>query len=480
MKQQELAHRLLVNRRQWLRFGGATLAGALGATSLSSLVQPVHAQSSYKALVCVFLYGGNDGMNMVVPTDTTRHGMYAGVRGALALPRSSLLPIVSTEFGLHPSMAALSGAVSDGKLAPVFNVGPLGGPLTKAMLRTLEDNSPLIPDNLFSHSDQQILWESAGRSVLVRTGWGGRASESLNTTNPVISVAGNGRFGLSTLGAPLVLPDPGDTFGLEGFSQWDTRPWMAERRTALSALYASADTNQMVNAFVNLQRDAFDMGERLDSVVRLRPGDSSLAVIDAAFAPLIDGNRVRTALGRQLYQVAKLIQERATVRGSSQIFMAGQGGYDTHSEQVAGSSTEGQHARLLRDLADAMACFYAAMKALNMSDSVTLFTQSDFGRTFAPNSSDGTDHAWGNHHLVLGGAVRGNATYGTYPTLVLQGDDDVGDNPWDRYGRWIPSTSVDQYAATLLSWFGASPAKVAEILPNLDNFSTKNLGFLVS
>jgi uncharacterized protein (DUF1501 family) len=125
-----------------------------------------------------------------------------------------------------------------------------------------------------------------------------------------------------------------------------------------------------------------------------------------------------------------------------------------------------------------MGCFYAALKAIGLSENVTLFTQSDFGRTFAPNSSDGTDHAWGNHHLVMGGAVRGGATYGTYPTLELLGPEDVGNNEWDRQGRWIPSTSVDQYASTLLSWFGASDPQLATILPNLTNFSTRNLGFL--
>ena len=473
-------HQMLLNRRRWLKFSGATLARALGATGLSSLISPAaHAQSAYKALVCVFLYGGNDGMNMVVPTDSTRHGQYAGVRQALALPQGSLLPITGTNFGLHPAMARLSGAIADNKLAPVFNVGPLGAPLTKAEWLAPRDNILKIPENLFSHSDQQLLWEAAGRSTVIRTGWGGRASETLHTTNPVISVAGNGHFGLSALNAPLVLPEPGGTFGLEGLSgTW--APTVA-RKAALQALYAEGNlgsTNEMFNAYVRQQRDAFDMGERLNSVVALEPGDAGMQTIDAAFAPLIAGGRVQTGIGRQLYQVAKLIQERSTVHGNSQIFMAGQGGYDTHNEQVAASSTEGQHARLLGDLANAMGCFYAALKAIGLSENVTLFTQSDFGRTFAPNSSDGTDHAWGNHHLVMGGAVRGGATYGTYPTLELLGPEDVGNNEWDRQGRWIPSTSVDQYASTLLSWFGASDPQLATILPNLTNFSTRNLGFL--
>ena len=471
-----------LSRRRWLQYGGATLAGALGLGSLASLGQTsAHAQSSgYKALVCVFLFGGNDGMNMVVPMDTTRHDQYAGIRQDLALPRDALVPVTGTDFGLHPAMAALAQACSDGRLAPVFNVGPLGAPLTKSQYLTIHHSDPRLPDSLYSHSDQQILWQVAGARVLERTGWGGRASTTLGTTNPVISVTGNGHFGLSSLTAPLVLPEPGGTFGLAGYPSWDNRAWKNARRSAIDTMYASPDGNQLLNSFSQLQKDSHAFADRLGTIIAYRPGHAEMsAILDVSFAPLISGNRVQTAIGRQLYQVAKLIMYNATVGGSRQLFMAGQGGYDTHSEQVAGDSQSGQHARLLKDLADAMACFYDAMKRLGMSESVTLFTQSDFGRTFAPNSSSGTDHAWGNNHLVLGGAVRGGSTYGTYPVLELGGPSDVGNNSWNRYGRWIPTASVDQYAATLLSWFGASDAQLNAILPNLGNFGTaRNLGFV--
>jgi len=208
-----MADALLMNRRRWLRLAGGTLAGAVGAGALSVLgSRTANAQSSYKALVCVFLYGGNDGMNMVVPTDLTRHNLYAGVRGSLALPRSSLVGLSGTDYGLHPAMSALSTAWSDGALAPVFNLGPLRAPLTKAQY--LAAAASQLPDNLFSHSDQQLLWEAGGGSSVERTGWGGRAAQTLSTANPVISVNGNGHFGLSDLTAPLVLPtDPGSDFG---------------------------------------------------------------------------------------------------------------------------------------------------------------------------------------------------------------------------------------------------------------------------
>jgi len=476
---------MLINRRRWLKLGGASLAGAFGAGSLSALLQnPVGAQTDgYRALVCVFLYGGNDGMNMVVPTDATRHGEYAAVRQTLAMPRSSLIPINGTDLGLHPSMAALSTVCSARKIVPVVNVGPLFGPLTKAQFRSLPDTSDLIPDNLFSHSDQQIQWESSSVTSLVRTGWGGRAVDAMGTVNPVISVGGNGHFGLSALGTPLVLPGPGGTFGVDNLT--GTGVTTVARKTALDVMYAQANlgnTNVLLNAYAQQQRTAFEMSARLGTIVRVRPVPASPTAIDTAFAPITDaGGNITTPLGRQLYQVAKLIQGRATVQGDKQIFFAQQGGFDTHNEQIAATSLVGEHARLMQSLADAMACFYNAMSAIGMGNNVTLFTQSDFGRTFAPNSSSGTDHAWGNHHLVMGGAVNGGAVYGTYPTLALGGPDDVGESTWERQGRWIPTTGVDQYAATLLRWFGATDPQLNTILPNLSNFgSARNLGFLAT
>jgi uncharacterized protein (DUF1501 family) len=465
-----------LSRRRWLQLAGGTLAGALGAGTLTALAPRLaQAQSGYKALVCVFLYGGNDGMNMVVPSDLSRHNQYAGVRGELALPRGSLVPLAGTDYGLHPAMGALSTAWADGALAPVFNLGPLRAPMSKA--EYLAAAATALPDNLFSHSDQQLLWESGGGSSIARTGWGGRAAATLGTVNPVISVGGNGHFGLSELSSPLVLPGPGSTFGLEGYgSSWAP---ITARESALDALYAQAQSETLPEAFARQQRDAFGIADRLGPLVSIQPGNASVAQIDSAFAPLISGTSLTTPLARQLYQIAKLVQENGTVQGSRQLFFASQGGYDTHGGQIASNALDGPHYRLLEDLAASMACFHQAMKNLGLQDSVTLFTQSDFGRTFAPNSSAGTDHAWGNHQLVLGGAVNGAATYGTYPELVLGGPNDVGVYAWELQGRWIPGHSVDQYAATLLRWLGASEGQLDSILPNLANFgSARNLGFM--
>ncbi|NRF67853.1 DUF1501 domain-containing protein [Aquincola sp. S2] len=464
-------------RRDWLKSGAALLAGG---TLFGSGLRNAQA-ADYKALVCIFLYGGNDGMNMVVPTDGARYGQYAAVRGGLAIPAGQLVALGSSGYGLHPSLAALAPHFSQGTLAPVFNVGPLYAPLNKAQYRAEPEGSPLIPDNLFSHSDQQILWECGSTDAQSRTGWGGRASAALATANPVISVGGNGHFGVEDLRVPLVLPEPGATFGAYGLRPQDTWTPYALRKQAVAALYAQAQPVDLATSFASQQLGAFAMSERLAALIASVPGDAQAnPVIDAAFAPLIQGQSLKTPIAEQLYQVAKLVLGRATVQGDRQIFFAQMGGFDTHRDQIdGGNPTGGVHAILLRQLGDALAAFQTAMMNLGLGQQVTSFTQADFGRTFAPNASAGTDHAWGNHQLVIGGAVRGGRTHGVYPTLALGGPDDVGVDSWERQGRWIPTAGVDQYAATLLRWFGATEAQLDGVLPNLVNFgSQRSLGFL--
>jgi uncharacterized protein (DUF1501 family) len=460
-----------VSRRRMLAALG------LGATGLmANLAVPGRfaKAADYKALVCIFLYGGNDGLNTIVPTDAARYAAYAAVRGGLALPQAGLVRLAGSDYGLHSAMSALTTAWNARRLAPVFNVGPLAKPLTKAEYRAAAADSDAIPDSLFSHSDQQLLWESASSSSMTRTGWGGRTADAMNTVNPVISAGGNGHFGLSALQSPLVVPGPGSYFGAHELSDdsWrlEYEP-LKQRASALRALYDLPVDGQLGDTYSAMQRDAFEVSQRLGGIIAAEPG-GSYADIDAGFAPLIAGGSITSSLGAQLYQIAKLIATNGTVGGSRQLFFAQLGGFDTHAEQI------NVHAALLGELAAAMACFDAAMVNLGLSDAVTTFTQSDFGRTFAPNNSRGTDHAWGNHHLVIGGAVNGGSTYGRYPTLALGGPDDVGVDDWELQGRWIPTTSVSQYAATLLNWFGADTAQVDAVLPELGAFPQRTIGFV--
>ena len=469
------------SRRSFLRHA-STLAGALGLGSTGNLLltSGAAAQSDYRALVCIFLYGGSDGMKTIVPAGVATHAQYSAVRAGLAIPRNELVAM-DGELGLHPALSALSAALGAGHLAPVVNVGPLYQPLTKAQYLAAPSNSPLRPDGLFSHSDQQILWETGTSDSLSRTGWGARASQLIGTTNPVISLGGTARFGTTAVTAPLVLPGPGATFGAYGLQGNDlNQASNAARKAAIDAMYNPAQETALAEAYAKIHRDAFSVSARLGAIVKMQPGDAGAsAAINAGFAPLIANGRVNTSIGQQLYQIAKLIEGRATVQGNRQIFFAQIGGFDTHADQViTGSPSQGAHARLLKQLGDAMAAFYAAMNQLGLGSSVTAFTQSDFGRTFKPNSSTGTDHAWGNNHLVMGGAVKGGKTYGTYPDLVQGGANDVSNSATSE-GRWIPSTSVDQYAATLLRWWGVPDGQLNTVLPNLPNFgAARNLGFV--
>ena len=465
-------------RRTLLRRSGVLAASALGAATLAPLAMfPRSARAAdYKALVCLFQYGGNDGMNCVVPTDTSRYNAYAAVRSGLAIPKGSLVALPTSSYGLHPSLSALLPFWNNSTLAPVFNVGPLKKPLTKAQfLDALANATTDVPPALYSHTDQQLLWESGGVDLLSRTGWGGRGSTVMATVNPVISVGGNGRFATEDLRSPWLLPGPGSNFGAYGLTPADIA-WEPNRlrKLAIDAMYAQPQNNVLADAVRTQQNAAFEISNRLAGIVGALPGDAeSNTAIDSAFAPLTVGGQISTYVGAQLYQVAKLVYQNAVVQGSRQMFFAQQGGYDTHNGQL------GQHSALLREMGDAMAAFQRAMNNLGMAQQVTLFTQSDFGRTFVPNASAGTDHAWGNHQLVMGGAVKGKKTYGIYPSLVVGGADDTGVEDWELQGRWLPTSGVDQYAATLLTWFGATPAQLDASLPNLVSFgANRSLGFL--
>ncbi|MDZ7814145.1 MAG: DUF1501 domain-containing protein [Ideonella sp.] len=470
-------------RRRWLR-AAAGLGATLSLGGLGTVLLPARQAwaADYKALVCISLYGGNDGLNTVVPNEASAWAAYSAVRGNMALPSASLVPLAQTAWGLHPALAPLQSAALAGRLAPVLNVGPLAQPLTKAQYLSAQPHDGSVPGSLFSHSDQQTVWESASPDPLARTGWGGRAAATLGTTNPVISVAANAHFGLSALGAPIVVPDLGGGFGvveLSGDPPRDTHAPFIARAAALRALHGEAQAHALTGAYARSLADAFDLSSRLGALVEAAPGDAAaVPEIDAAFASLISNQRVTEFLASQLYQVAKLIAGRATVLGQRQIFVVRLGGFDTHGGQIAGDALSGTHADLLARLGRAMAAFDDAMQRLGLGGAVTTFTQSDFGRTFLPNNSSGTDHAWGNHHLVMGGAVRGGAAYGRAPELVLGSDDDVGVKAWELQGRWIPSSSVDQYAATLLRWFGAGESQLDEILPQLSRFGQRDLGFM--
>ncbi|HVT60320.1 MAG TPA: DUF1501 domain-containing protein [Thermoanaerobaculia bacterium] len=451
-------------RRQFIR---QSVCAAVGMTSLASTVfdlrrvaaaAPLTA-ADYKALVCVFLYGGNDCNNMLVPYDPADYASYAAARMGLALPRTALLPINLVGGGdgrlwsLHPNMVGLQGLFNQQKMAVLGNVGPLVAPVTQA---DYINGTAALPPQLFSHSDQTTHWQTSIPDQPPQTGWGGRVADMLHALNGTsqismsLSLAGINTFQVGNVVTQLQV-SPNGAFGLDGYTADTTDPASNALRALLARSYG--------NLFQSGYRDVFSRAL----------GDNQLLQTALAGLPPLTTVFPASDLGQQLLTVAHLIQARAALGQQRQVFFVATGGFDTHGGQLPA------HVQLLQDVSDSLAAFYAATVELQVPGSVTAFTASDFGRTFVSNNDpngDGSDHGWGSHHLIVGGGVLGGRLFGRVPTLAIDGPDDTGD------GRWIPTTSVDEYSATLAKWFGVSPTEMRTVFPNLNRFSNPDLGFM--
>ncbi len=448
------------SRRDFMRLSccSAATAAMVGGLSKFGLVSAL-AQSSadYKALVCIFLFGGNDANNLIVPIDTTGYANYQTIRANLALAQGTLLPLQfggRANFGLHanlPNLQAMFNA-SKSPLAILNNVGTLVQPTTRQNYQS----HARVPENLFSHSDQQEQWQTTQLSGLPNAGWAGKIADKVQPLNtsaqfpPILSVAGNSIFCTGDVTRPFTM-SPGSTPGLSGFSSSAA----SQARLAAVQQLLTFDTGiSLVQAASSISQQAIQEGVLLASALK------NIPALQTVF-PTSNG------LASQLKQVAQVISARSALSINRQIFFCSLGGFDTHADQL------GTQVNLYTQLDAAMNAFYQATQELGVSGNVTTFTLSEFSRTFQPGSNGGTDHAWGGHQVIMGDAVKGNALYGQFPTLALGGPDDTGSN-----GRWIPSTSVDQYAATLATWFGVSTADIPAVFPNLANFTTSNLDFL--
>jgi len=351
---------------------------------------------------------------------------------------------------LSPELAAL---FAEKKLALLANVGTLGEPTTRAQY-----NAGLRPMSLYSHSDQQAQWQSAISNAAAGTGWGGRLADVVATkyaasSFPVVtSLDGTVLYATGATTVPLAIPVSG-SFALAGYDGSSTA---SARLAARQQLQSLPSANTFVRAASAIGAQALELSATVNPI---------LANTNSAIAPLFSGLTTNTA--RQLYQVAKMIEARAATGAQRQIFFVQLGSFDTHSEQA------NRQQALFAELAPALKAFYDATVALGIGSQVTTFTLSDFGRTLQPASGGGTDHAWGSHHFILGDAVRGGSLYGQYPQLVLGGPDDA-----EKEGRWIPTTAVEQYGATLARWFGATSADLATVFPNLARFPTSDVGFM--
>jgi uncharacterized protein (DUF1501 family) len=437
-------------RREFIQ--GCCLLGVGGVASQVERFGLVtaHAQpaADYKALVCVFMFGGNDSNNMIVPIDS-RYGAYNAMRGAVALPGASLLPAGASGFGLHPALTNMQRLYNQQAAAMVFNVGTLVQPTTKAAL----DNTAL-PRNLYSHSDQTQQWQSSDPNG-GGTGWGGRINDLIAGLNagplpPGITVNGGNALFLSGPVTKGVNFSNAGTFGLDSFG-------------SDAAMLARVDSLQRLLTFdTGLKLVSAANGVLIDSLHSAQEINAALAGAPALPVAFPD-----SGLGQQLAQVAQIMSVRSALGMNRQIFFAGIGGFDNHEDLVD------KHQQLMADLDASASAFFGTLDAWGLTNQVTLFTESEFNRTGNANANLGTDHAWGGHHLVLGGAVRGGQPYGTFPAHQLAGPDDAGDR-----GNWIPTTSLDQYAATLGGWFGVPDGNLDTIFPNLHNFPARNLGFV--
>jgi uncharacterized protein (DUF1501 family) len=438
---------------------GAT--GVLSALAQLRMIGAAAADSStstdYKALVCLFLYGGNDSNNVLIPYDTADYNSYASQRAALALPQSTLLPISpktndGRAWALHPSLVEVQSLFGAGNLALLANTGTLVQPVTLAQYNA---GTVALPPQLFSHADQQVQWQSSIPDQPFQTGWGGRLADLINAINTnskismSISVAGENsfqvgeavsQFAVSPTGAVVLSNTTGGTINPIRYSKQQ-------------AILSQQDINLFQAAFGGLTTSAISAGSTLNSIL------TDATALKTTFPT--------TSLGTQLQMIARMISAAPQLGLKRQIFFASLGGWDLHSGELPA------HATLLTQLSQGLNAFNSATVELGVADQVTTFTASDFSRTFNTNG-DGSDHGWGSHHLIMGGAVKGGDIYGTVPTLVIGGPNDTG------RGRWIPTTSVDQYSATLASWFGVSATNLPVVLPNIGRFATANLGFMGS
>jgi len=472
---------MAITRRDFLRnsacaFGSMALASSIDTFGVVHALTP-QAAADYRALVCVFLNGGNDGNNMFVsldqydgPAGSLVEG-YANVRNAagLAIAKASLLPVSPASggsYGFHPNMPEMQNLFNQGKLSVLCNNGPLVEPLTRT---TYQNGTGKKPLQLFSHSDQVGLFQTAIANTVSQTGWGGRLADVTDGFNGSATFPSN----ISIAGINLLL------------SGANTRQLaVADSNTSLANVLQL--TMSGTTAEQNSRLASFNELRTLDNEFKLikASSDTRSSAIQtdnalSSVSPTLATVFPNTTLGRQLKQVALLIKActdpTAGINMKRQIFFTQLGGFDTHSQEIGGQGG------LLTQVSQAINAFFAATVELGVQDKVTTFTMSDFGRTLQPAGSGvatvGTDHAWGNHQLIVGGSVLGGTLYGTYPTLRLGGPDDTdgGTNP---RGRWIPTTSVEQYAATLATWYGLSSADLTTVFPLIGHFPTANLGFM--
>ncbi len=460
---------MTASRRAFMKRASAlSVAGVAApwAINLAAMAEASAANATdYKALVCVFLYGGNDYANTLVPYDSSSHGVYSQARPSFAYARDSLAatalnpavaPVDSAgfahQYALAPNLAPLLPLFNAGKLGVLLNVGPLVQPTTKLQYT---NKSVKLPPKLFSHNDQQSVWQSSSPEGAM-SGWGGRMGDLFQAANThatftCVNVSGNAVY-LSGKSAVQYQVSSNGSVPLSGLK---------------NPLFGSAAASAVLRQLITEPRS--HMLENEYNIVSKRSieADGILTGALAAAPPLATPFPSANSLADQLKMVARMISASPALGTKRQVFFVSLGGFDTHDAMLT------DHPVLMGKLGSALAAFHAATVELGVADQVTAFTASDFGRTLTGNAN-GSDHGWGSMHFVLGGAVNGGKFYGTAPVVANGGPDDVGQ------GRLLPTTSVEQMAATLGGWLGVSDSDLLSLLPNLSNYNStvRKLGFV--
>ena len=453
------SRREFIKRASALSVAGAAAPFALNLASIGAA--SAQAVGGYRAIVCLFFFGGNDHTNTIIPYDPVEHAAYLNARQSIAFARDALTPTsiapVASQggrpFAFNPSLPTFKTLYDAGKVAVVANVGPLIVPTTRTQYR---NGSVPLPPKLFSHNDQQSGWQATtpiGEGA--RLGWGGRMGDMLASQNglPVftcVSAAGNAvllsgqnviQYQVSSNGAVSITAISGNLFG----------------SSTASSAYRRLITRTSPHLFEN------ELGQITSRSIAANSLLATALPPASQFTTPIPANN---GLASQLNVVARMIFARSSLSTNRQVFFVSLGGFDNHDQLLA------EHSLRMQTVDAAVNAFYGWLQQMQMENNVTLFTASDFGRTLTSNG-DGSDHGWGAHHFVIGGSVQGGI-YGTFPQVQFNTSDDVGQ------GSLLPTTSVDQYAATLARWLGVADASVPDVLPNIGNFGTSRyLNFLV-
>ena len=472
------SRRAFLRRTGQLALTGTALPFALNLAAMGEAA--AFEASDYKALVCVFFYGGNDYANTVVTYDDPSYNAYSTIRGGgagqtaggIALAKADLAATLlnptaplpgGRQYALHPSMGGLAGLFNAGQAAVQLNVGPLVVPLTRAQYNSSDRKTYPLPPKLFSHNDQQSIWQSSspeGSTV----GWGGNIGDLALASNSTslftcINVTGNAVFLSGDSALSYQVSSGGGAVAINSVK---------------SNVYGSSAVKNAMTAIVQQSR-SHTLEDEYNKVTARAIGAEAKITAGLAGVALATPFPAGNSLADQLKTVARLIGARNALGTRRQVFMVSIGGFDLHDNLIS------QHPGVLGKVSSAMTAFYNATVELGVASKVTAFTASDFGRTLVSNG-DGADHGWGSHHLMVGGAVKGKAFYGTPPPVSV-GNTAAASDQWHvGQGRLLPSTSVDQYAATMAKWFGVADGELASILPNLSHFGSasypKDLGFL--